>query len=343
MSIKHLNMALQGGGAHGAFTWGVLDRLLDEQALEIEAISGTSAGAMNALMLAQGWCEGRHIGAQDKLAEFWHRVAEHSPAYWLKDNTSGAFDNGALNDSLSHTINRAMLCWTKQVSPYELNPLDINPLRNMLREMVDFSMLREKQPFKLFIAATEVRSGKIRLFREWELDESRILASACLPSIHRAVEVDGEFYWDGGYSGNPAIYPLVFECESEDILMILLQPLERDNLPLDVESIAERVAEFGFNSTFLREMGTIAYAHQRLKGRRLLLGSMERRVKKLKFHLIESHSHMADLSRLSRYDTRLDSLLNLKALGRQHAEDWLLTNVSRIGRESTFDLAERFG
>ncbi len=338
MNAKHLSLALQGGGAHGAFTWGVLDRLLDEHALEIEAISGTSAGAMNALMLAQGWCEGEHLGAQNKLAEFWHRVAESSPSRWLTQYGCGAFGN-----TLQQGMNRTLMQFSKGSSPYDLNPMDINPLRDLVTEMVDFALLREQQPFKLFIAATHVKTGKIKLFREQELEIDHVMASACLPTIHKAIQIDGEFYWDGGYSGNPALYPLILDCNTEDILIVLLQPLERDELPMDSSSISARIAEFSFNNAFLREMRDIVQTHETVKGKYLLLGTAERRVKKLKFHLIETHERMAAMPQSSKYDTRLDFLLGLKALGRQEADAWLNGNVGRIGKESSLDLSGRFG
>ncbi|MCW8884976.1 MAG: patatin-like phospholipase family protein [Motiliproteus sp.] len=332
MSVQHLNLALQGGGAHGAFTWGVLDRLLEESAISFEAVSGTSAGAMNALMLTQGWLLDKHQGAQSKLAEFWHRVAEKSLTQWIEPTSS------ELGNRLNHAMGQTLLQVCNQASPYNLNPLDINPLRRLISDMVDFEQIRRESPFKLFIAATSVRSGKIKLFREWELDEARMLASACLPTIHQAIEVDGEFYWDGGYSGNPAIYPLVHECDNRDILIVMLQPLERDQLPTSAHSIAERISEFGFNSTFLREMRAIAHGRQLEGRRRWFQGGVERRLKSLNFHLIESDKTMAQLPRASKYNTRLDFLLNLKALGRSHTERWLQDNAMRVGRESTLDM-----
>ncbi|RDE19083.1 patatin-like phospholipase family protein [Motiliproteus coralliicola] len=336
MAACGLNLALQGGGAHGAFTWGVLDRLLQQPDLELEAISGTSAGAMNAVMLAQGWLEGGPQGARDCLQRFWHAVAAQSPARWLPD-TEG------MEPSLNLALNQWLLRLSSQLSPYDLNPLDINPLESLLREEVAFERLRRECPFKLYLAATRVSNGKLRLFREAELDVKQVLASACLPTIHRAIEIDGDYYWDGGFAGNPALYPLIYESRSRDILLVLLTPAERPDLPTDIDSIGARVAEFGFNSAFLREMRAIAQARQQSRSRFWMLGALERRLRRLRFHLIEPDATMAKLSRASRYDTRLAFLLRLKQLGQQQAQQWLEQGGACSQRDSGVDLVARFG
>jgi NTE family protein len=194
---RSLNLALQGGGAHGAFTWGVLDALLEDSAFDFEGVSGTSAGAMNALCLAHGLMTGGRDGARETLARFWTSVAASSP--FASSGEAGAGMNQAL---------QLMLLWTNHLNPEQLNPFDLNPLRDILGEQFDFARLRRESPVKLFIAATQANSGKLRLFRNHELSVDTLLASACLPTIHRTIVIDGEPYWDGGYSANPAVFPL---------------------------------------------------------------------------------------------------------------------------------------
>ncbi|WP_421868451.1 patatin-like phospholipase family protein [Motiliproteus sp.] len=336
MAASGLNLALQGGGAHGAFTWGVLDLLLQQPDLQIEAISGTSAGAMNAVMLAQGWLDAGPDGARDCLQRFWHAVAAQSPARWLPDMEG-------MEPSLNRALNQWLLRLSSQLSPYDLNPLDLNPLESLLQDGVDFERLRHNSPFRLYIAATRVSNGKLRLFRETELDVSRVLASACLPTIHRAIEVDGEYYWDGGFAGNPALYPLIYDSRSRDILLVLLTPAERPELPTDIDAIGARVAEFGFNSAFLREMRAIAQLRQQSRSSWWQFGALERRVRRLRFHLIEPDAAMAQLSRASRYDTRLAFLLRLKQLGEQQAQHWLDQGGAFPRRNPGVDLVARFG
>ncbi len=328
--MRKIGLALQGGGAHGAFTWGVLECLLEQENLEFEGVTGTSAGAMNALMLAQGWIESGRKGAIQKLDRFWRMIAERSPARWL-----------GMGGRTAQTLNQMFAALSKQVSPYELNPLDFNPLRDIVAELCDFSALRENCPFKLFIAATQVRTGKIRLFRESELDELHVLASACLPTMHKAVVIDGEPYWDGGFSGNPAVYPLVFDCGGNDILIVHLEPLSIAHTPDSATQISDRVAEIGFHSTFLREMRAIAYTLKKSK-KAWIPGALERRFKRLRFHMIESTEYMAAMPRLSRCDTRWVFLMELKNRGRMHAERWLRESGKLIGRASSFDIEEAF-
>jgi len=334
MAVHKVSLALQGGGAHGAFTWGVLERLLEEESLEFEGVTGTSAGAMNALMLAQGWIEDGRTGAIQKLELFWKTVAERSPSRWL-----------GMGGRATQSINHMLMALSKQVSPYGLNPLNYDPLREIVTDLCDFSVLRGSCPFKLFIAATQVKTGKIRLFRESELDELHVLASACLPTMQKAVIIDGEPYWDGGFSGNPAVYPLVFDCGGDDILIVHLQPLSIEHTPDNATQISDRVAEIGFQSTFLREMRAIAYTFRKSKKAwlsRLLPGTLERRFKRLRFHMIESTEYMSTMPRLSRCDTRWIFLNELKSRGKLHAERWLAKSGDLIGRASSFDIEEAF-
>lgn len=329
MFARKVNLALQGGGAHGAFTWGVLERLLEEPGLVFEGISGTSAGAMNAVMLASGWQQGGREGARELLARFWQEVSLHA----LPEHPAALSTEG-----VGTTLARMMLQVSHFVSPYDMNPLDINPLRGLVERLVDFEALRDDSPFRLFIAATDVQTGKIRLFRERELQTEHLLASACLPNLHQAIEVDGSSYWDGGFSGNPAVYPLIFDCRSDDVLVVLLQPLLRGGTPSSAAAIQERISEFGFQTTFLREMRAISHIKQEVERSPFAFGLFERRMRRLRMHLIEADELLATLGRATKYDPRLHFLESLKNRGRQQAESWLAQHFDAIGYRSSCDL-----
>lgn len=329
---KSVNLALQGGGAHGAFAWGVLDRLL-ESGVKPEAISGTSAGAMNAILVAYGWQQGGAEGARELLDSFWTKVSLNSPSEII---------GSQLHDTQVTTMTGWVLDMLRYVSPYDLNPLDINPLRYLLEEIVDFEQLRSQSEIQLFIAATDVSTGKIRLFREHELTTEHALASACLPTLHQAIEIEGNHYWDGGFSGNPAVYPLIFDCKGEDILMILLQPMEGREAPTSSSAINQRVTELGFQSTFLREMRAISYTRQQAKDKFFSASTLERRFKSLRFHMIESGEVLASLEQASKYDTRQAFLQELKSRGRAAADEWLESNFQMIGRKPSCDIESMF-
>lgn len=299
-----LSLALQGGGAHGAFTWGVLDRLLEEPALSIDGVSATSSGAMNALALAQGWLENGRDGARAKLEALWQAVAAQSnPLRW-------AF-GGALLSS-----------WTHHFTPEQINPLGLNPLRAIGEHLFDFERLRAQAPFKLFVAATRVRDGALKLFGNDELSIDALLASTCLPQLFAAVVVDGETYWDGGYAGNPALEPLIYRCAAPHVVCILVQPLSRPHLPATAREIAERVAELGFSTTFLREYDSLIHAQAALRGS-LPLSALERRMKSLRLHLIEPGDTLSEYRAKTRLNTELGFLLELRDLGREAGERWL--------------------
>jgi NTE family protein len=235
--VKCVNLALQGGSAHGAFTWGVLDRLLEEPLIEVEGISATSAGAMNAAVMAHGLTVAGRKGAREALEEFWDGVARvTAPLEALQ---------------LFEVASRFL-------SPYELNPFNYNPLRQLIR-FIDFERLRQGSAIKLFVSATNVRTGKIKVFTDKEITADCVLASACLPFVYQAVEIDGEHYWDGGYMGNPALFPLIYSCQSRDILIVHVNPLERPDKPMSAREIMNRVNEISFNSSLMREMRAVAF------------------------------------------------------------------------------------
>ncbi|HEX9452268.1 MAG TPA: patatin-like phospholipase family protein [Burkholderiales bacterium] len=316
--LTALNFALQGGGALGALTWGVLDRLLEERHLRIEAISGTSAGAMNAAALASGWSAGGRRGAQQALSDFWAAV-------------------GASGSSLP-VSNRLMLDLFRLFSPSQINPFDINPLRKIITEHIDFKALRSRRAIRLFIAATRLRTGALKLFENKEISADALLASACLPTMNHAIEIDGEPYWDGGYSGNPAIYPLLYRCQTPDILIVRLQPMQRDESPTSADAIRARMIDFQFNATFLREMRNFVLAKREVEKQWMPLGNLARKLKRLNFHLIEADDLIGSMRTDKALNATPEFLLKLRDEGRTRADAWLNKNAGLVGRRSSVDL-----
>jgi NTE family protein len=325
-----IDLALQGGGAHGAFTWGVLDRLLEEPRLSIEGISGTSAGAMNAAVLAHGNATDGTKGAKAALEDFWRRVsqaARFSPfqrtpldimlGRWTMDTSPifVAFDMAA-----------------RVFSPYDLNPRGANPLRDILSECVDFAHLAQS-PIRLFVTATNVRTGRGRVFRNAELTPDVLLASACLPTLFQAVEIDGEPYWDGGYAGNPTITPLVRECASSDTVLVQVNPIERAGTPRSAREILDRLNEVSFNSPLMKELRMIAVLRQVAD-----TGGCEgARWAAMRIHRIAS-SMMTELGYSSKLNAEWEFFCMLRDEGRRCAHAFLSDHLPDLGRRSTLDL-----
>jgi NTE family protein len=325
-----VDFALQGGGAHGAFAWGVLDRLLQEPWLHIDAISGTSAGAMNAVVLAHGLREGGRAGARRALEQFWQRIsraAQFSPVQ------RGPFDilmgNWSLDNSLSYLATDLM---ARVLSPYDLGPAAVNPLRDILLEQVDFARLAQA-PVRLFVTATNVRTGQGRVFRNDEITADALLASACLPQMFRAVEIDGEAYWDGGFAGNPTITPLVRESDSRDTILVQINPVERREAPRSAREIANRVNEVSFNAVLLKELRMIAMLRQVANP-----GTSEgARWAQMRIHRIAS-SEMADFGSSSKMNAEWAFLTVLRDLGRRSAETFLNEHGADVGQRSSYDV-----
>ena len=316
---KRLSLALQGGGSHGAFTWGVLDRLLEEESITLDGISGTSAGAMNAVVMAHGLAEGGRQGGRDALAAFWKAVGATCP--W----PPALRLPGSKGDNVSRHLAPLLKGWadlSRRFSPQQMNPLDLNPLRDILNRQIDFDLLRCRDMPQLFVVATRVHSGQMRIFTNAELSTEVLLASACLPSLHRPVEIDGDIYWDGAYSGNPAVFPLVYNTRATDIVLVLLQPLTRQDTPLTAEAISHRVRELGLISPFLREMRAITHARGVINWV-FPAGRIERRLRKLRFYLIQHEELMNSMARGSQLNTHLSFLTFLRDAGRVQAENWL--------------------
>ena len=319
-----LALALQGGGAHGAFTWGVLDRLLEEPRLSIEAISATSSGAMNAVALAQGWIENGRDGARATLAALWDAVAnQNGMAQWAFAGPAGLGLQSWLTGMSRH------------FAPTQINPLGINPLRGIVARLFDFERLRREAPFKLYVAATRVRDGALVLFDNTRLDEDALLASTCLPQLFAPVVIDGEAYWDGGYAGNPALEPLVYECASRDVLCVLVQPREHATVPTSARDIAARVAELGFSTTFLREVATLRRARQNLDGT-MPITWLGRRLRGLQLHLVEPQESFGAGAAQTSLNTQAAFLQSLRELGRERAHAWLRERADDAGKRGWF-------
>jgi NTE family protein len=338
--IKRLNLALQGGGAHGAFGWGVLDQILEDGRIEIEAISATSAGAMNATVYAYGYMKGGRDGAREMLEGFWRNVsAAGRIASPLSRTPIDAWLSAfGLTEPLAY---RAFEMMTHVLSPYEFNPLNLNPLKAVLVDTVDFEELRRCTSTKLRLCATSLRTGKPRIFSNAEITPEAVLASACLPLLFQAVEVDGEHYWDGGYIGNPAIYPLIYDSGTPDILVVHINPIVRDKVPKRSTDIMNRINEISFNSSLMREMRAIAFV-SKLIDEDWLKPEARDRLSRVHVHAIRSDDVMSSFSVSSKFNTDWDFLTHLKDLGREAAALWLAAHFDDIGQKSSIDLREEY-
>ena len=329
--VEFVNLALQGGGAHGAFAWGVLDRLLAEGAVGFEGISATSAGAMNATVLAYGLHAGGPEGARAALADFWEQIARAASFGPLQPSiVDRLLHNHELEFSPAFM---ALDLMTRLFSPYEFNPMNYNPLREILERSVDFERLRDCRAVRLFLSATNVRTGKVRVFRNHEITPDAVLASACLPFMFQAVEVDGEAYWDGGYMGNPALFPLIYDCETRDVVIVHINPLCRDEVPTSARDILSRINEISFNSSLMREMRAIHFVTKLIDEGKLT----ENGVKKMLIHSIAADDVMQTLNATSKLNADWEFLTHLRDLGRERAHAWLGLNFEHINRETTID------
>ncbi|MBX9812386.1 MAG: patatin-like phospholipase family protein [Burkholderiales bacterium] len=337
MRKKVVTLALQGGGSHGAFTWGVLDRLLEDDRIEIEGISGASAGAMNAAVLAYGLTTGGREGARQALKDFWESVASKAPFNFMPEDW---FTPVAIKSQTALTpAFKTFLFLARFFSPYQLNPFNLNPLRDILARQLDFERLRADCRIELFIAATQVSTGMLKLFRTKQLTIDVLLASACVPSLHHTIEIDGEAYWDGGLTANPPIRPLLYKCSARDILVILLHPCRRPVIPTNADDIWHRLTEISFSSTLFTELQGLALAKQEAELGLFSVGRLERRLRHLNMHLIDSQELMSQLSTLSKLNTQSAFINALRDEGRSRTDEWLEKNFQLIGVRSSFTLA----
>ncbi len=328
--VIQVDLALQGGGAHGAFTWGVLDRLLDESWLKIEGISGTSAGAMNAAALISGYASGGAESARKTLELFWRRVSEAARFSPLQRNPFDVLLGRWTLDTSPFFIATDLM--SRLFSPYNVNPKGVNPLREILAETIDFERVA-RAPIKLFVTATCVSTGRARVFRNADVTPSTLLASACLPTMFQAIEIDGEAYWDGGYSGNPTITPLVRECASRDTILVQINPVERKDTLRSATEIANRLNEVSFNAALLKELRMIALLRQVADA-----GDCEgARWAGMRVHRISTEL-MTRLSASSKLIAEWDFLCMLRDEGRRSAQAFLDRHGGDVGARSTLDL-----
>lgn len=338
-ATKRVNLALQGGGAHGAFAWGVLDRLLRDGRVEIEAISGTSAGSMNAVVCAYGLQKGGPEEACARLKSFWKAI--HRAGRVWSPIQRMPWEHHMAGFQPSAAAFETFMSMARFFSPYQLNPFDFNPLRSVLEQEVDFEELHRCERINLFIAATNVRTGKIRIFGQEELSSDVILASACLPYMFKAVEVDGEFYWDGGYSANPALFPFHGRSSVRDIIIVHINPMERPAPPVEAGSIFNRLNEINFNSALLAELRAIHFV-QRLLANGWIKDEFRDKLNYMLIHSIRADVALSDLTVASKFDNDWSFLKMLRNRGRSAAKEWLSRHFDDLGVRQTVDLQREF-
>jgi NTE family protein len=329
---KTIELALQGGGAHGAVTWGVLERLLEEPELHIEGISGTSAGAMNAVVLADGLEAGGPDMARTRLEQFWRAVSEAAKGSPIqRDIWARISGNWSLESSPSYLFFEHL---SRLFSPYQLNPLNLNPLRDLVARLVDFDCVNRCASLKVFVTATNVRSGRPRIFRQPELTVDAVMASAALPFMFHAVEIDGEAYWDGGYTGNPALFPLVDDCGARDLVLVQINPFSRPEVPRSARDIINRLNEITFNTSLLKELRAIMLLRDLIEAE----GLERERYRDMRLHRIHGDEDLVDLKASSKLNAEWPYLCHLRELGRRRADRWLREHWANLGERSTFDL-----
>ncbi|MDQ0473807.1 patatin-like phospholipase family protein [Labrys wisconsinensis] len=329
---KPVNLALQGGGAHGAFTWGVLDAFLEDGRLDVKAITGTSAGAMNAVVCAEGYLEGGPEGARAQLTQFWREVSREGAFSPLQRTPQQRL----MGDwSLDHSwIAQWWETGLRLFSPYQLNPMNLNPLRDFLAKIIDFERVRRDGGIKLFISATNVRTGRIRVFENQELTADMVMASACLPETFQAVMIDGEPYWDGGYMGNPALFPLFYTEAPDDIVLVQINPIHRDEVPRTAVDISNRLNEITFNASLLSEFRAIKLVKELIAQGRL----SQTEYRDVRMHRIAVDDTIKNLDASSKLNAEWGFLTMLRDKGREAAQHFLARHFDAIGHVATLDL-----
>ena len=332
MKKKKLNLALQGGGAHGAFTWGVLDRLLEERDLEIVGVSGTSAGAVNGACLIFGLIQGGNEAARDVLSEFWRK---NSASQRYSPLQPTIFDKMMSNGNID--FNPVFLFCSmisKSLSPYQWNLFMNNPLKDLLLDVIDFDVIQKECKRKLFLTATNIRTSKVKIFQNSEITADAVCASACLPHLFQAVEIEGEFYWDGGYIGNPAMFPLFEQTQCTDLMLIQIDSIDYNKVPTKISEILDRATDISFNSSLMREMRAISFVTKIIeKG-----FDDDGRLIKTNIHYISTGDLMNQYSGSSKMNVDWDWLCYLKENGRINADAWIREHYEKIGRENSCDI-----
>jgi NTE family protein len=334
---KHVGIALQGGGAHGAFTWGVLDRLLEEEAIVADAMCGTSAGALNAVTCAYGLHIGGPTKAKELLEQLWRKVSLTGSYLFKPGMFDKTYGNGDIYNSPGYIMFNAI---TQVLSPYNFNPLNYNPLRDILNDLIDFKELQVYNKKKLFICATNVKTNRAKIFSNQDITVDAVLASSCLPQLFQAVEIDGQYYWDGGYMGNPPISPLINNTNLKDIVLIKINSININSVPTSARDIADRVNEISFNSSLINEMKLIHYRNQLIRNG--VLKEDNKTNREIFVHTISGYEALSQLKYSSKMNTSWDFLIDLKEKGRQIVEKWIQTDYHEVGLKSTFDVEEHF-
>ncbi len=333
---KAINLALQGGGAHGAFTWGVLDCLLEDGRIEIEAISGTSAGAMNAVVVADGIMRSGRDGARSALKEFWAAVSKAAQGSPIQRSPIDVFmGNWSLDHSPSYLF---MDLLNRVASPYQLNPLNFNPLRDLIATQVDFERVRSCDRVKIFVSATNVETGRVKVFKRSELTPDSVMASACLPFVFQAVEIEGVPYWDGGYMGNPVLFPFFNACSSNDVVIVQINPIERPGTPTTAREILNRVNEITFNSSLLREFRAINFTSRLIEEGKL----DPNHYRQIFVHRVIAEEALNPLGASSKLNAEWAFLTYLHDIGRRAAAEWLDENYDALGHHSSVDVRSLF-
>lgn len=337
-TMRTLNLALQGGGSHGAYTWGVLDALLADDRIALEGLSGTSAGAVNAVALASGHAKGLAAGhdprraARDSLARVWGEISDWGTLGALQQRIAGMLWGGLPQEYAPANIMATV--WRSLISPYHSNPLDINPLRTLLERAIDFDAIARSRQLKVFVSATHVNTGRAVIFTGQGLTAQAVMASACLPMLFRAVQIDGESYWDGGYSVNPPLSPLIDACASRDLMLVQINPLKRDRTPRASREILDRINELTFNASLLTQMRSIDFIN-RLIEEGMLTGE---RCKQVLLHRVDGGADMAHYPASSRNSTDPAMIGKLFELGQSSAARWLAQHFDALGQHGTVDI-----
>lgn len=337
---KNINLALQGGGSHGAFCWGVLDYILEDGRLDVEGISATSAGAANAVLLAQGLLNNDKEEAREVLEDFWRTVSQAGIPYQLfKPMTSmftaDPYEQFNLDDSALYL---GFDFLSKILSPYQFNPLNMNPLKDLLSSKIDFEAIQKHSKLKIFLCATNVETGKIQIFPKEQMQVEAVLASACLPFLFQSVSIQEQFYWDGGYIGNPAIFPLIYDCASKDVVIVHINPIVREGEPKSAAEILNRLNEISFNSSLVREMRAISFVSKLIDDGTI----SEDKMKKMRLHSVRCDREMTKYSVSSKLNTDWTFLSHLKDQGRAVAASWLEQHFNQIGKQSSIDIQKEF-
>ncbi|MCE3226949.1 MAG: patatin-like phospholipase family protein [Bacteroidetes bacterium] len=337
LNKKLVGIALQGGGAHGAFTWGVLDRLLEEEAVVAEAMCGTSAGAVNAVTCAYGLHIGGPEKAKELLEELWRRIAMSGSFLFKPGMFDKVYGNGDIYNSAGYMWFNAI---SQVLSPYNFNPFNYNPLKDILDNLIDFKELQLYNKKKLFICATNVKTNRAKIFSNREITVDAVMASACLPFLFQAVEIEGEYYWDGGYMGNPPIFPLISNTGLRDIVLVKINSININSVPTTARDIADRVNEISFNSSLINEMKLIHYRNELIRNGILKADNKSNR--EIFVHTISGYEALSQLSYSSKMNTSWEFLLELKEKGRQIADKWIQNDFKEVGLKSTFDVEQHF-